>query len=322
MKRTILFLLLLTASAAFAQKIHFTDSSNIWVYRVDQAPDVCPGQVIYSYGRDTFLNGHTYKSLIHNGASDWMSATLCSFWSYNGDVFLYVREDITAKIVYSWRLHDTAERVLFNYNLQVGDTISAMIGYAGGYQGADSVFKVDSIQVGSFFYKIIYLRTIHASFSGSHTFDQTIIEGVGTPNWMSVPIYSYWFEHGEHLRCFSNRGTYPAFDGIWTLGYFGYTDTFKNSLGCAKLSVASAQSVIDEIEITPNPSSSHVSISSSEVIHEIILTNISGAVVLKVTPSNKRADLSIESLPSGLYFADIRFGDGGQQRHRAKIVKE
>jgi hypothetical protein len=162
------------------------------------------------------------------------------------------------------------------------------------------------------------MRTV----TGFGVFDQTIVEGIGSPNWLAVPNFGYWFEHAEYLRCFSYRGTYPAFNGIWnSLGYH-FNDTFNNSPGCANLNITPVKPLKDEIKITPNPSSSGISFSSSQVIHEIIITNISGTAVLRVTPFDKRANISIEHLPPGLYFTDIRFGEDGKQRYLDKIVKE
>ncbi len=322
MKKIILFLLLLTSAPAFAQKIHFTDSSNIWVYDLPNNGDMCPGQTIYSYGHDTFLHGHTYRQLIQNGMDDGSSFTSsCLHWVYNGYLTLYVREDTTAGIVYSLVPLETTERILFNFNLRLGDTISNFSDSTTVIHYSDSVFKIDSVLVGSFFYKIFHLKTMRNP-SGIGGFDQTIVEGMGTPNFLKIPAYGYWDEHGEFLRCFSNRGTYPAFNGIWNWAPYKSSDTFNNSPGCANLNITPVKPLKDEIKITPNPSSSGISFSSSHVIHEIIITNISGTAVLRVTPFDKRANISIEHLPPGLYFTDIRFGEDGKQRYLDKIVKE
>src|SRR5690606_5152815 len=113
MKNILLLISFLAAcSITQAQKIRFTDTSNEWNLGIGYLGSP-PGTFQYSYRyiRDTVINGFTYSDF----------------------GFGYVREDSSIKKVYVKNLNrvhglfilqllDTNEIVLYDYNLQVGDS--------------------------------------------------------------------------------------------------------------------------------------------------------------------------------------------------------
>lgn len=112
MKLPILFICaLFLFRTSFAQKISFTDTSNKWNYNNSWKSGPVYGMKDYHdfYKYDTVLNGVVYKDF----------------------GFGLVREDTANEIVYIRHLsvmgyatiYDTGEYVLYNYNLQVGDSI-------------------------------------------------------------------------------------------------------------------------------------------------------------------------------------------------------
>lgn len=150
---------LLLPCALYSQKIHFTDTANVWIR--DCVQDFSP-QIHYTsswqYTGDTVYNGQAYHK-----ADDIPGKVL-------------VREDTTAGKVYvRFFQGDTAERVLYNYNLHLGDTMSTMVynpQTAAPQQIQSIVYQYDSLLLNNTWHKHWYFHRINGlSFQ--------IIEGVG-----------------------------------------------------------------------------------------------------------------------------------------------
>jgi hypothetical protein len=187
MKKAILILLLALATlSSFGQKIRFTDSTNVWTwYQFGCGGDDHVWKYVSRYGGDSTVNSTTYKKL------------------YNYNIGLYptlVREDtITKKVIF---LHtDSTEKILYDYNLQMGDTFASI-------RTAHIVDSVDSVEINGIPYKYWHLHD--TALSGLSPFaDYFFIEGVGCTNEPLYPINPYFFEDCFVLTCFTNKGTLP-----------------------------------------------------------------------------------------------------------------
>jgi hypothetical protein len=82
-----------------------------------------------------------------------------------------------------------------------------------------------------------------------------------------------------------------------------YADFYVAKLGNTT-SMWEANSFSGTLNIFPNPGNGHIKISSSEIIDEIEIRNISGQVVLKSQPNEKYA--SFQLFNSGIYFVTTR----------------
>ena len=107
----LLMSILLTAVAADGQKIRFTDTSNVW-YESVHTWDMSQ-MWRTTYKGDSSINGTDYQKLYTLGKS-------------STNLYLLIREDTLAKKIYYW--DDTTERVLYDFSLEVGDTVAYPLG--------------------------------------------------------------------------------------------------------------------------------------------------------------------------------------------------
>ncbi len=318
MKNILLCILLLSAFVSSAQKIRFTDKRNQWVYHCSGDPDKdasCDYIKTVTYGPDTVLFGRTYRTFITSFYRDHIFFPYCGglYWDGVDRSNIFVREDTVANKVY-W-LKDSSDRILFDYNLHLGDTIKSHLGII------DSIICFDSIVVGSETYKV-FLFTAVRSWPFQNDF--RLIEGVGCLDWFLYPINQNHFEHEETLLCFSQGGYYPAITAplcatVWV--GFG-VDTFRNSIGCVTLNVNEPKTPLATFSISPNPASSDISINSDATIQGLAISNVTGQVVMRMDCNSKNITASVQNLPNGIYFLAVRYGDGGDMIYHYQVVKD
>ncbi len=319
MKNIILCILLLSSFAVSAQKIRFSDKRNQWVYHCTGNPDspaICDYNKTITFGTDTFMYGQTYQRLIDTVFRDPALYARCgffsSFWYYNFPTGCFIREDTVANRVY-WisTLIDSTERILFDYNLHLGDTIRSNVLIT------DSVACLDSFMIGAYWYKIFDLVNKQGSFGNSFR----LIEGVGTIDWINLAMDQTHFEHDERLLCFSQSGYYPAIAAP-LCGSGGAANVFENSINCAVLSVNVSEHSQPTISISPNPAFADISVKSDIIMQSLTITNITGQVVRQIDCNSKDVVARVDDLHSGLYFLSVRYGEQGEYVFHYQIVKE
>lgn len=271
-------LLLFTMHNSYAQKIRFTDTSNRWI--------------VFESSFNSFA-GYTYK-LDYNGD------TAINGQQYLKSSFGYIREDTVLGIVYIKNakayslIVDTNEIVLYNYNLNVGDSIVSKI-----WQKDTAIFVVDKIDT------VIINSTKHRVWNTIHKYGATstgayaIIEGVGSTCGPWFPIFPSTFENAFLLTCFNNKGISPKVSP-WAFNYF------DNTTSC-KLSVSNTEKHFQSISIIPNPANESSKIVLPYAIPQgsLVVTNTIGQVVLQKEFQNKE-QLELGALPAeGIYFCRI-----------------
>ena len=285
--RTILFSLVLCCLcfAGYAQKIRFTDTRNVWNdFGFDADGHTWHPRHSYSRRPDSLIAGIPYKRFDLNA--------------------YLVREDTTAGIVYIY-YHDT-DRILYNYNLQIGDTIS----YAWNDREPriDTVVSVDSTQINGMYHKILEMHG--SGISGRDTIEKyryNVIEGIGSAGGPLQPLLVYNFEGGEYVQCFEQDTTKPVTDQLHLKSAPGY---FYN---CGPTAVSNV-SVQEKINVVPNPGNRYSKIMlPNTMTGKLVLLNEMGQVV-----SNKAFDnntiLPIGELPKvpGVYFYYITDSENGK----------
>src|ERR1043165_5799097 len=119
MRLLLTYLFLAFTLCSSAQKIRFTDSTNTWVTYWNNAD--CGYIAHYYYSGDSSYHGYYYRNLFRVSTRIW-SVEPCSTYMIQS---MYIREDTVANMVFCRNLGtgDTTERVLYDYNLNVGDSI-------------------------------------------------------------------------------------------------------------------------------------------------------------------------------------------------------
>ena len=76
----------------------------------------------------------------------------------------------------------------------------------------------------------------------------------------------------------------------------------------------------NSISAYPNPATTELTITSTNKITQVIMTNIIGQIVQSETPNAEKIEVNISTLPLGVYFVKVTDGQG--QKTITKIIKQ
>jgi hypothetical protein len=275
----ILFTGTLKAVAQTSMYHPFPDSNAVWniQYYDPVSCGSCSNQhyewFSYVFDQDTLINSTSYHKLTipYVGASD---GRCCVNYStgYSGAI----RQDIAARKVYFITPGNASEQLLYDFNLQIGDSVkNAPLNCIG------IVMDIDSILVGNNYRK---------RWKVGPTFPSYIIEGVGSSlGLISAYCNSQWW-NVLTLSCFGQDGRKLLFD---------------SNGSCSPLLVNSAANNRIKIALYPNPFHSTTSLSSNITKGELKIFNIYGQVVRWQEIDNKFTVLQRDELRDGIYLYEL-----------------
>ena len=257
-----------------AQKIRFTDTTNVWeeLHPEYNAPD--PWILNYStyhYLTDTTLSGHAYRIF----------------------TFGIVREDTVTGKVFLWDEFGDTDRLLMNYNLTTGDTFrTAYYNY--------TVARVDSTKMFSHWYRVwIFSPLVSGGIYGNDSL--CFIEGVGCiqdPTYMLGNFSSCVECSQPSMFCFSHNGVNPNLNPK--------VQFLDDSTSCVTYPKLASQYLVisgNTLSVFPNPSSGMVHISGAMPLGELTVRNAIGKTVYTIQASEKGvAELNSAQLLTGVYF--------------------
>ena len=294
MKKLLLLLtvtLTLTMAHGQANVYHpFPDSNAIWRGSYDFTGCTPFYHESYSYviNGDTIIGSHTYHKLYIPFVQKTGDTIHCSSMHTSGYQGC-IRQDIPNKKVYYILPNDTIIRLLYDFSLQIGNSVINYVRYGGACCGI-KVANIDSILVGSTYRKRWLCADTNFYFSYS------FIEGVGNKE---GPLESEC-ESGIlcldpisflSLVCFNQNGI--------TL----YPDATAN---CdLVLSINSNDPNSNQIRIFPNPFRTETTLQTDKNFKNATLTvyNLYGQEVKQIKNiSGQTVTLTRDNLPSGLYF--------------------
>lgn len=264
----------------------FPDSNAIWNIHNNRFCTLGQNDYYYSVimSGDTVINSKVYHQL----AVFYVSPGTCasSLGGYQGSV----REDTSDRKVFFIPPGSSTEELLYDFNMQVGDTVR---GYLTPYVSTsyrDYVHSIDSVLVGNFYRKRWHLN---------NSYQIDLIEGVGLTYGLVVQSPGELGDgHFWYLDCFQQDGQslYPA-----------------TSSNCQLINSVVAASKQLAISVVPNPA--HDVLMVSAVVGELKIRNLLGTVVLRTRAAGKTTAIDISALASGVYILET----GGQ---RVKFVKD
>ncbi len=244
----ILISFLLLATAAKAQKIYFTDTTNVWYYISEAYWKNTVHE--YSYHGDTVANSYTYFKL---GSPLW------------------VREDTAAGIVYYSNDLNSTDNILYNYNLQLGDTFTTD-GHTMFSQSAGDTFiltAIDTINIAGYTHKLQRFDYLLPA-GGAYVL---VIEGLGS--WEAGFILNppHPDDYGL-LSCFENNKR-----NVTIRPAIGF---FDNIHSCELLSVNELTK--DVVQIVPNPANSNSILWLSQTLQhgKLLITNAMGQKIAAI----------------------------------------
>ena len=310
MKHSILFLsfLLLTFKIGHSQTnvYHpFPDSASVWnihygAYCFSNGTGNADYSIVIS--GDTLISSQTYHKLITQYVQDFSTGTCgpTGILGYRGAI----RQDKINKKVFFVPPSNSTVQLLYDFNMQVGDTVKGYIEGATLSGIPDIVQSIDSVLVGS---------NYHKRWKTNSIYGVSFIEGIGsTYGLIERSPGNVTDQAGYLIMCFKQNGI--------TL----YPSTATN---CDILtSVNSIEKNLNQIKIFPNPTIGKFAIKNEGVAIErceVEIYNVLGEKVYSTTNSDKRTENSFLLMPDGLsLMADLSAQPNGIYFINIKTDKE
>lgn len=269
-----IILIVLGCEVSFSQNYFpFPDSNATWCdERFDNGFPVHYFYYYYKTDGKTTINDTIYTIISDNYDS----------------INCYLREE--NKKVYCRTSPDLTEFVLYDFNINIGDTIF-LYGEYPWY-----VISSDSLLIGSEYHKRYYLHGEYGPFIH-------FIEGVGSDiglMYYNVPLFDIWSD----LYCFSLNDTIYETDGS------GGTYTGNCWI---YIEIPEYQKI--QMDIFPNPSSDKIFLKYENEC-DLELTDMFGSVVRKSFTKS----MDIHDLTAGIYILNI-YSETGLLMNRVKIIR-
>ncbi|HKR07088.1 MAG TPA: T9SS type A sorting domain-containing protein [Bacteroidia bacterium] len=298
MKKLLLIVATLTTLTAKSQTSFyhpFPDSSAIWNYHfLNYCFPFGTSDNYYSItiSGDTVINSQVYHQL---NTPFLLSTGTCGggiSTGYKGSV----RQDTANKKVFYVPPSSSTEELLYDFNMQVGDTVKGFLESIAFPQ--DTVQSIDSVLVGSDYRK---------RWNINQCYNISLIEGIGSTYGLielSPSCFPDWPEYS--LTCFTQNGMtlYPDTNTICEL-------------------ITDVENIYPENHFTtiyPNPFSDKLNFTvNNKERSEIILYDIASRKLLQQQFINS-VSLNTEQLSKGLYLYEVQDRNGLYKK--GKVVKD
>lgn len=307
MKKQLFILVLFVASVISIEAQtnvyhHFPDSNAVWglttgCYDVGYfCHDV--SYVKDFYVGDTIIGSAAYK-IIEETIFSTTSGLCCGVVGGSGYGFL--REDTVARKVYWRNEYMSSDSLLYNFTLNVGDTIK---GFLNPTNNEIIIESIDSVLVGTTYRKRFNIATPIYFYH-----NLSIIEGIGSTRGLTQLYWGDLFKEST-LNCFSVNGSIVYSDS-----------TNPDSTPCGSLTVSLSN--LDRnnfLEVFPNPALDFIALAiQSEFLPvDVSIFTIKGEKILALQLQSTECEIDIADLPPGIYVVEAR----GEKVLRGKFVKE
>ena len=266
-----------------------------WAYELDASYNDTWDYQYFIQG-DTIIVGKNYHKILYTGTYHHVSWT--SGWTNYVNQYKGAFREDTAKHILFCPPGDIIEYVLYDFNLNVGDTLSQS--YMNSLGSGNWVSAIDSILVGGQYHKQYHISNDTASSSWNLNY-VSFIEGVGsTFGLLGLGGGSLWpvFERESHLSCYTHNGIMEYSD-----------DSTTTSCDPVIIGVVEHQAETP-ISIFPNPTTGIVNIKTpySEKT-EINILDVLGKTIYKTEFSSAENSINLSQLPKGIYFLKATSGN-------------
>ncbi|HRY32195.1 MAG TPA: T9SS type A sorting domain-containing protein [Bacteroidales bacterium] len=259
-------------------------------------PDYCYDRYYHMAG-DTVINAMSYHQIHYYGWVGFPSflTHMCDNWIYDSEpaYFCAIRQDTGLKQVYFIPWGDTTEALLYDFSLNVGDTLNT---FNCPYSIGARVVSIDSMMIGNGYRKSFQVEML--------SMQTKLIEGIGSITGLVEGLFV--FESGGHLDCFSQNGQqlYPFTGGNCELVMnFNHTTETK-----------------DKLKISPNPVITEFLIETPNQFQNATfqLFTLPGVSVQEVSLLGSQTLIKRNGLPGGIYF--YRIPDKGNLISTGKLI--
>lgn len=312
MKKILLgFLLIFSISiSSSAQYNQLIDENKEWVIssvnwitsQTNPFPTVETSYYFTYFDGDSIVGGVTYKKLFTQTFHKTIEEPPGDTISVNNVIqapyfWALLREDTLVKQVFIVQQGTSLEKLLFDFSLNLGDTLETDLITMFGVSG--EIDSVESILIGN------SVRSVHY-FDGSSGIDinnlraNYMIEGMGGPGGVINPFYlvGLGFTLSDYIVCYRESG-----DSL-----FG---------GCDYPDFVTSLNDLDRFEIDfkmyPNPGNSQLIIThdlSNKQRLSLEIIDLQGKKQLVKVVSVNEVKLDVSDLPQGIYFVQLKSEEG------------
>jgi len=294
MKRLIIIsIVLLNTFVINAQKYTPFDFENgIWtdVYYVKNGLYGQPTDYYSTYYTkgDTIINKKKYYKLYYEylpvPSLGSAQKPLTIFWGV-------IRNDTLQRQVKVLKLEnsspiDSIERVLYDFNLKIGDTI-----YDNSYEMA-KIISIDSIEICGIFYKRFKTNKECFGYKYSDSSKVALIEGIGY-NCGFIEHIFYYHEFAYYLGCYTERG-----------------NDFCEKCADWTVNIKEQSLKPEKPEIIYNQQLQELQLTGTEKIKLIKIVSVSGKTIYDWNQCKNNSSLSLTSLRKGIYIVSCCFVNG------------
>lgn len=232
---------------------------------------------------DTIINGKSYSKLYITGSKreySWIQGLVLDTTLFYCNYYIGAMREDTLKHVYYINTAGT-EKLLYNFNLNVGDSVPYT---NGAYNFYIHVLSIDSV-------------FIYNKHRKRFNFDYAspLIEGVGR---------KYGLLGVEHWQtswiCLKDESKAYFYNNTYCFG-----DTTATLLECNSPSINPIDTNLEyDIKLYPNPTFSQLNIISNHLIlSEITIFNLTGKKIKTITKNLNI--INVSGLPAGIYFIKL-----------------
>lgn len=290
MKKLLIIIFFIISYSSLGQSyISFPDSGAVWkeTYWWQPSPFFYNGIGDTYIEGDTVINDTIYKKIYNLRRDVYCSSIIISESEYTGAL----REDTINNKAYYRASDFLGEKLLYDYNLDVGDTLPADMNWFSYYSGV-YVTDVDTILTSDSISRRIWFLDFEHPFEGW----PQIIEGIGSTSGLLGGIEPYW-EGWNELLCFSIDG-----NDVW----YSHRETcFVITDSCTTVGLNEKILQINHT-VYPNPFSQSTLLKYDYLNSEnyqLKIINVTGQVIMEIKDINT-GELIIpgNQLKSGIHF--------------------
>lgn len=313
MKRIIILLVVVCFAKATIAQLYQPFPTDSAVWRQSSAnwnyPNYFQRDYNYFIKGDTLVSGNVYhkvyKTLI---STDYvLGSPLGPFNLVNGPTVVdsnkyvgSIREDLSKRVYFlPDTITTTSEILLYDFNLNVGDTLAYSYNNSSYFLGHNHVSAIDSVMVGTQYHK----RFIISGSLGYANYT-SIVEGVGG-SFGLLEMMIDPFEWSDNLICYTYNGQQVWADSI------GHPPTYIP----ANCSLPSPVGISEHgetfpVTIFPNPTTGIVTIKTSfSEKSSVEIVGVLGKRIYQSEQPGFEFVIDLAHQPKGIYFLNVRSGN-------------
>lgn len=275
----------------------FPEHDAMWCcsFAFSAPPDCYLGYSIYIMKGTQLINGQLYHIIV---SRDSIRHEKCTPPIHIGLTIiydtLYIRQDSNLKVVWLYDASVNGDKVLYNFNLSVGDTLDTTKVYFANMSSLKIITSIDSVLINGKYRKRYNYNT------GCNLFptDTSMIEGIGALHGLIYPTSC--FEAYFYLNAFYQNNTLLYGSSGTPFPCYDFTTNISENISKA------------DISVFPNPTTDKIYFENlpNEKIN-LQITNIIGQNIYSVQIENRNTfSLSLEENPRGIYFISIQTSSG------------